>query len=145
MVMYYPNQSTAVWSTGIRQMKKSFALSESRQGRTILALTLPWMVCTFVLGRIEGSSTYTTWKTVGWYPNCRTDDPQKPCDAAYSPMIAGKNDSQCPFYFINHLLTPSHSIVYRASQLLCGGEEGLIWRYEYIDDATLELLSQWKA
>ncbi|SAM01430.1 hypothetical protein [Absidia glauca] len=30
-------------------------------------------------------------------------------------------------------------------QLLCGGEEGLIWRYEYIDDATLELLSQWKA
>lgn len=46
---------------------------------------------------------------------------------------------------VNHLLTPLRSTLYRVSQILCGGEEGLIWRYEYIDDATLELLSQWKA
>lgn len=37
-----------------------------------------------------------------------------------------------------------HTTDQYTSQVICAGEDGFIWRYDYIDDATLQEWANWK-
>jgi hypothetical protein len=90
---------------------------------------------------MEVSTSITSWMG-DWYQNLVIVDQQRLLDVVCSPEIA----SMCktlPLWIWKIKIWHSYFLKYR--QVIAAGEDGYIWRYDYISDETLAEWAKWKS